>query len=186
MEKNKDTMKQFKELRDLAFASLQRILFDEFNAELTEHKIVLDMPNFSREDVVDYLDEEGIEWEEKDDIIHIIDPVEEADITIDTEEEDEIDEEFIVESEMLNEIAAKRKIVVRKGKKRIIFKCAPGFKKKTPRTCMKRPASQLRKLKLSARKTARKSRGKRAQARRKRRISLRKRLTFGIRTRKRK
>lgn len=177
-------MKPFKDLRNLAFASLQRMMFEEFDVELTEQKIVLDMPNFSHKDVVDYLDQENIEWEEKDDVIYIIDPVEEADIIVETEEDDEIEEEFKVESEMLNEVAAKRKIVVRKGKKRIIFKCAPGFKKKSPRICTKRNASQLRKLKLSAKRTARKSRGKRAQARRKRNLSVRKRLTFGLRPRK--
>jgi hypothetical protein len=123
-------MKPFKDLRDHAFCSLQRLIFEEFDAELTEQKIVLDMPNFSHEDVVDYLEQEGIEWEEEDGVIYILDPVEEADITVEVEENEEIDEEFEVESEMLNEVAAKRKIVVRKGKKRIIFKCAPGFKKK--------------------------------------------------------
>jgi uncharacterized protein involved in tellurium resistance len=135
---------------------------------------------------VDYLEQEGIEWEEEDGVIYILDPVEEADITVEVEENEEIDEEFEVESEMLNEIAAKRKIVVRKGKKRIIFKCAPGFKKKGPRVCVKRPASQLRKMKLTAKRTARKTRGKRAQAKRKRKLSLRKRLTFGLRPRKKK
>ncbi len=178
-------MKPFKELRDHAFCSLQRMIFDEFDAELTEEKIVLDMPNFSHEDVVEYLDGEGIEWEEKDGIIYILDPVEEADITVEVEEETEdLDEEFSVESEMLNEVAAKRKIVVRKGKKRIIFKCAPGFKKRGPRTCVKRPASNLRKMKLTAKRAARKARGKKASARRKRKLSLRKRLTFGLRPRK--
>jgi hypothetical protein len=179
-------MKPFKDLRDHAFCSLQRLIFEEFDAELTEQKIVLDMPNFSHEDVVDYLDQEGIEWEEEDGVIYILDPVEEADITVEVEENEEIDEEFEVESEMLNEVAAKRKIVVRKGKKRIIFKCAPGFKKKGPRVCVKRPASQLRKMKLTAKRTARKTRGKRAQAKRKRKLSLRKRLTFGLRPRKKK
>ena len=179
-------MKPFKDLRDHAFCSLQRLIFEEFDAELTEQKIVLDMPNFSREDVVDYLEQEGIEWEEEDGVIYILDPVEEADITVEVEENEEIEEEFEVESEMLNEIAAKRKIVVRKGKKRIIFKCAPGFKKKGPRVCVKRPASQLRKMKLTAKRTARKTRGKRAQAKRKRKLSLRKRLTFGLRPRKKK
>jgi hypothetical protein len=131
------------------------------------------------------LDGEGIEWEEKDGIIYILDPVEEADITVEVEEETEdLDEEFSVESEMLNEVAAKRKIVVRKGKKRIIFKCAPGFKKKGARTCVKRPASNLRKMKLTAKRAARKARGKKASARRKRKLSLRKRLTFGLRPRK--
>lgn len=180
-------MKPFKDLRDHAFCSLQRIIFEEFDAELTEEKIVLDMPNFSYEDVVDYLEQEGIEWEEKDGVIYILDPVEEAEITVEVEEEEEeLDEEFEVESQMLNEVAAKRKIVVRKGKKRIIFKCAPGFKKKGARTCVRRPVSQLRKMKLTAKRTARKSRGKRAQAKRKRKLSLRKRLTFGLRPRKKK
>jgi hypothetical protein len=177
-------MKPFKELRDHAFCSLQRMIFEEFDAELTEEKIVLDMPSFSREDVVEYLEDEGIEWEEKDGVIYILDPVEEADITVEVEEEEEIEEEIEVQTEMLNEVAAKRKIVVRKGKKRILFKCAPGFKKKGPRTCVKRPAGQLRKMKLTAKRSARKSRGKRAQAKRKRKLSLRKRLTFGLRPRK--
>lgn len=177
-------MKPFKELRDHAFCSLQRMIFEEFDAELTEEKIVLDMPNFSYEDVVEYLDSEGVEWEEKDGVIYILDPVEEADITVEMEEDEEIEEEIEIESQMLNEVAAKRKIVVRRGKKRIIFKCAPGFKKKGPRTCVKRAAAQLRKMKLSAKRSARKSRGKRSQAKRKRKLSLRKRLTFGLRPRK--
>jgi hypothetical protein len=176
-------MKPFKELRDHAFASLQRLIFDEFDAELTEEKIVLDMPEFSREDIVAYLDENDVDWEEKDGIIYVLDPVEEADITVEVDDDD-LDEEFEIQSEMLNEIAAKRKIVVRKGKKKIIFKCAPGFKKTGPRTCVRRQASQLRKMKLRAKRTARKTRGKRATARRKRKLSMRKRLTFGLRPRK--
>jgi len=177
-------MKPFKELRDHAFASLQRLIFEEFDAELTEEKIVLDMPDFSREDIVAYLEENGVDWQEKDDIIYVLDPVEEADITVEVDDDDQIDEEFEIQSEMLNEIAAKRKIVVRKGKKKIIFKCAPGFKKTGPRTCVRRQASQLRKMRLRARKTARKSRGKRSAARRKRKLSMRKRLSFGLRPRK--
>lgn len=176
--------KPFKELRDHAFCSLQRMIFEEFDAELTEEKIVLDMPNFSYEDVVEYLDNEGVEWEEKDGVVYILDPVEEADITVEVEDDEEIEEEFEIESDMLNEVAAKRKIVVRRGKKRIIFKCAPGFKKKGPRTCVRRPASNLRKMKMTAKRAARKARGKRSQAKRKRKLSLRKRLTFGLRPRK--
>lgn len=176
-------MKPFKDLRDHAFASLQRLIFEEFDAELTEEKIVLDMPEFSREDIVAYLDENGVDWDEKDGIIYVLDPVEEADITVEVDDDD-LDEEFEIQSEMLNEIAAKRKIVVRKGKKKIIFKCAPGFKKTGPRTCVRRQASQLRKMKLRAKRTARKTRGKRATARRKRKLSMRKRLTFGLRPRK--
>lgn len=176
--------KPFKELRDHAFASLQRMIHEEFDAELTEEKIVLDMPNFSHEDIVAYLDDNGVDWEERDGVIYILDPVEEADITVEVDEDDEIEEEFEIQSEMLNEVAAKRKIVVRKGKKKIIFKCPPGFKKVGPRACRRRQASQLRVMKLRAKRTARKSRGKRAGARRKRKLSMRKRLTFGLRPRK--
>jgi hypothetical protein len=181
-------MKPFKDLRDHAFGSLQRLIFEEFDAELTEEKIVLDMPNFSYEDVVDYLEENGVEWEDNDGVIYILDPVEEAEITVEHDEEDEenIEESVDIESEMLNEVAAKRKIVVRKGKKRILFKCAPGFKKKGPRSCVRRPTSQLRKLKFSAKRAARKARSKRSQTKRKRKLSMRKRLTFGLRPRSKK
>jgi len=177
-------MKSFKDIRDHAFCSLQRIVFEEFDAELTEEQIVLDMPSLSYEDVVDYLDENEVEWEEKDGVIYILDAVEEAEISIEDDDSEEIEESVDIEGEMLNEVAAKRKIVVRKGRKKILFKCAPGFKKKGPRTCVKRATGQLRKMKLTAKRAARKARGKRSQAKRKRKLSLRKRLTFGLRPRK--
>ena len=177
-------MKSFKDIRDHAFCSLQRIVFEEFDAELTEEQIVLDMPSLSYEDVVDYLDENEVEWEEKDGVIYILDAVEEAEISIEDDDSEEIEESVDIEAEMLNEVAAKRKIVVRKGRKKILFKCAPGFKKKGPRTCVKRATGQLRKMKLTAKRSARKARGKRSQAKRKRKLSLRKRLTFGLRPRK--
>jgi hypothetical protein len=177
-------MKSFKDIRDHAFCSLQRIVFEEFDAELTEEQIVLDMPSLSYEDVVEYLDENEVEWEEKDGVIYILDAVEEAEITIEDDDSEEIEESVDIEGEMLNEVAAKRKIVVRKGRKKILFKCAPGFKKKGPRTCVKRATGQLRKMKLTAKRAARKARSKRSQAKRKRKLSLRKRLTFGLRPRK--
>lgn len=177
-------MKSFKDIRDHAFCSLQRIVFEEFDAELTEEQIVLDMPNFEREDVIAYLEENDVEWEEKDGIIYILDPVEEAEISIEDDEAEEIEESVDIESQDLNEASAKRKIVVRKGRKKIIFKCAPGFKKRGPRTCIRRQTSQLRKMKFRAKRAARKARSKRSQARRKRKMSMRKRLTFGLRPRK--
>jgi hypothetical protein len=177
-------MKSFKDIRDHAFCSLQRIVFEEFDAELTEEQIVLDMPSLSYEDVVDYLDENEVEWEEKDGVIYILDAVEEAEISIEDDDSEEIEESVDIEAEMLNEVAAKRKIVVRKGRKKILFKCAPGFKKKGPRSCVRRATGQLRKMKLTAKRAARKARGKRSQAKRKRKLSLRKRLTFGLRPRK--
>ena len=182
-------MKPFKELRDHAFCSLQRIISEEFDAELTETRIILDMPNFSREEVVEYLEDNGVEWEEGEDgVITFLDPVEEADITVETDDEadDEIEESFEIENEMLNEAAAKRKIVVRKGKKRIIFKCGPGMMKKGARVCVRRPGSQLRKLKMRSKRSARKARSKRNVSKRRRKISMRKRLSFGLRPRKRK
>jgi dihydropteroate synthase len=134
--------------------------------------------------VVDYLDENEVEWEEKDGVIYILDAVEEAEISIEDDDSEEIEESVDIEAEMLNEVAAKRKIVVRKGRKKILFKCAPGFKKKGPRSCVRRATGQLRKMKLTAKRSARKARGKRSQAKRKRKLSLRKRLTFGLRPRK--
>jgi hypothetical protein len=179
-------MKDFKDLRDHAFSSLQRLFFEEFDAELTESKIVLDMPEFDRDDVVAYLDEEGVEWEEKEDgTIEILDPVEQADIEVEIEaEEDDIEESVEIDTEMLGEAAARRKIVVRKGKKKIIFKCGPGMMKRGPRLCVRRPGSQLRKMKLKAKRSARKGRSKRNVAKRRRKISMRKRLSFGLRPRK--
>ena len=177
-------MKSFKDIRDHAFCSLQRIVFEEFDAELTEEQIVLDMPSLSYEDVVDYLDENEVEWEEKDGVIYILDAVEEAEISIEDDDSEEIEESVDIEAEMLNEVAAKRKIVVRKGRKKILFKCAPGFKKKGPRSCVRRATGQLRKMKLTAKRAARKARSKRSQAKRKRKLSMRKRLTFGLRPRK--
>jgi len=177
-------MKSFKDIRDHAFCSLQRIVFEEFDAELTEEQIVLDMPSLSYEDVVEYLDENEVEWEEKDGVIYILDAVEEAEISIEDDDSEEIEESVDIEAEMLNEVAAKRKIVVRKGRKKILFKCAPGFKKKGPRSCVRRATGQLRKMKLTAKRSARKARSKRSQAKRKRKLSLRKRLTFGLRPRK--
>jgi len=180
-------MKNFKDLRDHAFNSLQRLFFEEFDAELTESKIILDMPNFEYDDVVEYLEQEGIEWEEKDGVIEILDPVEEADIEVEIEAEaaEEIEESVEVETEMLGEAAAKRKIVIRKGKKRIIFKCGPGMMKRGPRVCVRRPTSQLRKIKLRSKRSARKARSKRNVAKRRRKVSMRKRLSFGLRPRKR-
>lgn len=181
-------MKPFKELRDHAFSSLQRLISEELEADLTETKIVIDMPGFDRDELVDYLDGEGVEWEEGEDgIITIVDPVEEADIEISAEEDegDEIEESLEVETQMINEASARRKIVVRKGKRRIIFKCAPGMMKKGPRVCVRRPGSQLRKLKLRSKRAARKARSKRGIAKRRRKLSLRKRMAMGLRPRKR-
>lgn len=74
----------------------------------------------------------------------------------------------------LNEGTAKRKIVIRKGKRKVIFQCPPG-QKKINRRCIKRPQREVQKLKRRARRAARKGRAKRSAAIRKRKVSLRKR-----------
>jgi hypothetical protein len=174
-------MKSFKSIRESGDLSILESFVSSL-AILSEDKIVIDMPNVDREDIIDYLEENGVDYTEKDGTIYINDPVEEAEISI---AEKELDEEFDIEFQ-LDEASAKRKIVVRKGKKRIIFKCAPGMMKRGPRVCVRRPAASLRKLKFTSRRSARKSKSKKNTAKRKRNISLRKRLTFGLRARKKK
>lgn len=79
---------------------------------------------------------------------------------------------------LLDEGVAQRKIVIRGGKRKIIFRCKPG-EKKIGRRCVRRKSSELAKMKRRARRAARKSRNKRGRALRKRRISLRRRKTIG-------
>ena len=69
---------------------------------------------------------------------------------------------------------AKRKVVVRRGKRKTIFRCKPG-EKKVGRSCRRIPSSQLNKLKRRAKRAARKARTKRMRAQRRRKISLRRR-----------
>jgi len=77
--------------------------------------------------------------------------------------------------ESLNEGIAKRKQVVRKGKRRIIFKCKPG-EKKVRRSCVKRNTTELSKMKRRAKRSARKARSKRSRANRRRKLSMKRRL----------
>jgi hypothetical protein len=69
---------------------------------------------------------------------------------------------------------AKRRVVVRGGKRKTLFRCKPG-EKKVGRQCRRMPSSQLTKLKRRARLAARKSRTKRMRAQRRRKLSLRRR-----------
>jgi hypothetical protein len=74
----------------------------------------------------------------------------------------------------LMEGIAKRKIVVRGGKRKVLFRCRPG-EKKVGRSCRRIPSSQLNKLKRRAKRAARKARTKRMRAQRRRTVSLRRR-----------
>jgi hypothetical protein len=93
---------------------------------------------------------------------------------------EELLEEFMDSSLdiLLDEGVAQRKIVVRNGKRKVIFRCKPG-EKKIGRRCARRKSSELAKMRRRARRAARKSKSKRGRALRKRRISLRRRKTLG-------
>lgn len=78
---------------------------------------------------------------------------------------------------LLSEGAAKRKIVIRKGKRKVIFQCPPG-QKKIQRRCIRRPAKDIQKLRRRAKRAARKSRSKRRSSIRKRKISMKRRKSF--------
>ena len=170
-------MKSFSEL--LAEAHEAAVLL-ESGVDLHEDRLTIDLPDFSQEDLVEYLEANSVAWREEDGVIVVEDPVLEAELSFD----DELEESIEISGELLDEATAKRKIVVRKGKRKLIFKCGPGMMKRGTRTCIRRPGSQLRKMKLRARRSARKSRRKRSVAARKRKISLRKRASLGLRPRK--
>lgn len=80
---------------------------------------------------------------------------------------------------LLDEGVATRKIVIRAGKRKIIFRCKPGEKKIGQRRCVRRKSSELSRMRRRAKRAARKSKNKRGRALRKRRISLRRRKTLG-------
>lgn len=94
---------------------------------------------------------------------------------------EELFEEFL-DSDLevlLDEGVATRKIVIRAGKRKIIFRCKPGEKKIGQRRCVRRKSSELSRMRRRAKRAARKSKNKRGRALRKRRISLRRRKTLG-------
>lgn len=85
--------------------------------------------------------------------------------------------------EIINEAAPVRKVVVRAGRRRVVYRCPPG-QKKIKRRCVRRPAAELARVKRGARKAARKARSKRARATRRRKISLKRRASFAKRKHK--
>jgi len=93
---------------------------------------------------------------------------------------EELFEEFLDSTldMLLDEGVAQRKIVIRGGKRKVIFRCKPG-EKKIGRRCARRKSSDLAKMRRRARRAARKSKSKRGRALRKRRLSLRRRKTIG-------
>ena len=86
-------------------------------------------------------------------------------------------------AEDLTEASPVRKVVVRAGKRRIVYRCPPG-NKKIKRRCVRRPSAELARVKRGARKAARKSKSKRSRANRRRKISLKRRASFAKRRHK--
>jgi hypothetical protein len=124
-----------------------------------------------KEEILLFLEENNFDYViDEDDEIFIYDSFEEL-----QEELDEYDLISDASASFIVEAVAKRKMVIRKGKRKIIFKCAPGLKKIGKRRCVKRPSRELAKMKRRARRAARKARKKRMQANRKRKISMRRR-----------
>ena len=132
--------------------------------ETKEQTIEFDLDGKSDEDIKAFLDSHGIAYEYEDGYFYIDDA--------EDEEED------------LQEASAKRKVVIRKGMKKIIFKCGAG-KKKVGRNCIVRKSSELAKIKRRAKRTALKSKSKRSGAARKRKRSNKRRSTMGLNRRKR-
>ena len=116
------------------------------------------------DDIIAFLDKQDIEYTVKDGIVYV---------------SDESDDEDNETEEELDEAAARRKIVIRKGRKKIIFKCASG-KKKVGRSCMVRRVSERIKLSKAHRIGARKAKGKRSRSNRLRKRSNLKRKSMGL------
>jgi hypothetical protein len=148
--------------------NLQKLYENTGHVELTELEDGSVLITVDRMDVRGILEEKDFEFYETPDGIFVTDSFDEL-----IEEFEEYD--FVVSSatEIL-EGAAKKKLVIRKGKRKVIFQCPPG-QKKVGRRCNKRPSRDLMKLKRRAKRAARKARRKRSQANRKRKISLKRR-----------
>lgn len=136
-----------------------------------ETVIEYDLDGKSEEEIVAFLKKMGIDYHiDEDGMIYIEDE--------DVDGEDQ-------KSESLEEGSAVRKVVIRKGRKKIVFKCKPGQKKIGARTCKVRKSSDLAKMKRRAKRSARKSRSKRSAATRKRKRSNIRRKTMGLNKKKR-
>lgn len=151
--------------------AVQSIISSEFKKKSMQLDQVIeyDLDGKTLEEVVAFLDKENIDYCVKNGLIYVDD---DADAVAENVNEEE-----------LTEIAARRKIVIRKGRKKIIFKCPPG-KKKVGRSCMMRKASQRIKLSKAHRIGARKARSKRSRSNRLRKRSNLKRSSMGLNRRR--
>lgn len=134
----------------------------------TDENVIVVLENIPTEEFTIFLEENSFDYELQDDHVLVFDSFDEL--------LEELQDYELVNSSAVAilEATAKRKIVVRKGKRKIIFQCPPG-QKKIGRRCQKRPTRELMKLKRRARRAARKAKRKRSQANRRRKMSLKRR-----------
>jgi hypothetical protein len=144
----------------------------EIIIEENESGCVISCNNMEYDSLIEFLIEEEFDFIEKDDTIEVLSGIEEVCDAV-----SEYDLEVFHPS--LLEGIAKRKYVVRAGKRKVIFKCKPG-EKRFGRSCRKIPSSQLQKIKRRARRGARKARSKRMRANRRRKSSIRKRTKTNV------
>jgi len=128
--------------------------------ETAEQTVEFDLDGKSIEDVTAFLDSQGISYTVGEDGYIYVD-------------DNDVQEETITEG------SVKRKLVVRSGRKKILFVCAPG-KKKVGRTCMVRKSSDLVKLKRRNKRSARRAKSKHSVSARKRRLANKRRKAFGL------
>ena len=128
--------------------------------ETAEQTVEFDLDGKSIEDVTAFLDSHGISYTvDEDGYIYV--------------DDNDVQEETITEG------SVKRKLVVRSGRKKIVFVCAPG-KKKVGRTCMVRKSSDLAKLKRRNKRSARKAKSKHSASARKQKLAKKRRKAFGL------
>ena len=154
-------------------------IFDSYDFNITEHSDKCFFVDESIEDVFDELNTYEID-DDNDPIL-----LTEEDEGFYVTQLDDIYEiqSILADPSFLVEGPAKRKMVIRGGKRKIIFKCGPG-QMKVGKSCRRRPAGLLNKMKRRAKITARKSRKKRRMSVRKRKISMRRRAMMVHKTSK--
>lgn len=141
--------------------------------DVDQYTSLISFDNIIAEEIKQILEEEVIEYQQvQDNIIS-------ADATLDELQEVFLQFNLIQTDDVyeLNEGVAKRAVVIRKGQRKIIFKCKPG-EKKVGRRCVQRKAAELNKMRRTARLAARKAKAKKARAKRLRAMSLRKRKSI--------
>jgi hypothetical protein len=138
--------------------------------DVDQYTSLISFDNIVAEEIKQILEEEFIECQKVQDNIIC------ADANLDELQEVFLQFDLIFTEDVheLNEGVAKRTVVVRRGQRKVIFKCKPG-EKKIGRRCTRRNPAELNKMKRTAKIAARKAKTKKASAKRLRSLSLRKR-----------